>query len=58
MKNTHIKLRLSSSTLLYALCIMIPIIQIINSVFLFSDGESSFGKVVSDSPCYWYPLLL
>ena len=45
MKNTHIKLRLSSSTLLYALCIMIPIIQIINSVFLFSDGESSFGKV-------------
>lgn len=45
MNNAHIKLRLSYSTLLYALCIMIPIIQIINSVFLFSDGESSFGKV-------------
>lgn len=45
MNNVHIKLRLSYSSLLYALCIMIPIIQIINSVFLFSDGESSFGKV-------------
>lgn len=45
MNNAHIKLRLSYSSLLYALCIMIPIIQIINSVFLFGDGESSFGKV-------------
>lgn len=45
MNDAHIKLRLSYNSLLYALCIMIPIIQIINSAFLFSDGESSFGKV-------------
>lgn len=45
MNDAYKKLRLSYSSLLYALCIMIPIIQIISSVFLFSDGESSFGKV-------------
>lgn len=45
MNIANVKLRLSYSSILYALCIMIPIIQILNSVFLFSDGESSFGKM-------------
>lgn len=39
------KSKITYSSLLYFLCIMIPVIQIINSLFLFSDGESSFGKI-------------
>lgn len=39
------RLKLTDSSVLYFLCILTPIIQIINSAFLFDAGESSFGKV-------------
>ena len=39
------RLKLNGSSVLYFLCILTPIIQIINSAFLFDSGESSFGKV-------------
>ena len=46
VKNPKITLGKNKQEVIFLwICILTPMIQIINSIFLFGDGESNFGKV-------------